>query len=594
MSSSFSFPTQTHALLRRRLVILLGLLLFVAIMAHEPTRAASPPAQTFSISGRVNDGFGNGIGAATVTLSGTQAGVTTTDAGGNYSFNDLPAGGNYTLSPSKPGGLYISYGNVVNNLSSNQTVDLRLDQYITVAVHVTDGAGHGVGDVEIKINDFSFSLARTNANGMGTLSITSAMTSSSNPFITLTLIKPGYIFNPPSATFNINSGSQTFNSVASVSTTPAAFLQFGAPSFIVGEGDGSANITVTRTGDTSTAVSVDYFTADAGVATQKSDYTMATGTLNFAPGETSKSFRVLITDNAFVQGLHTLFLQLSHPTGTGAVAGSPTFVTLSIVDNDTQAPTTNPLDDARFFVRQHYYDFLNRMPDQGGLNYWSEQITGNSSTNAPPPCPPGDSACVNSRRVGVTAAFFVENEFQQTGYVIYRLNRAALGLIPDYFHFMVQRSNLVAGPQLQQSTLNYTNQFVEAGIFKQFYPDTMTPEQFVNKLFDTAGLVPFTAERQQKIQEMTGSGKTRAQVLLDVIELPAFKEKEFNPAFVLMQYYGYLRRDPDPGGYQFWLDVLNTRVPNNYRAMVCAFITSAEYQQRFSPVVTHTNSECGQ
>jgi hypothetical protein len=593
MSSSFSFSGQPHAPARRkRSIMLLGLLLFIVGAAHQPAQAASLQAQTFSISGRVNDGFGNGIGGATVTLSGSQAGVATTDAGGNYSFNDLPAGGNYSLAPSKAGGQYIAYGAVANNLSSNQTVNLRLDQYITVAVRVTDAAGHGVGDVEIKINNFSFSLGRTSANGTATLSVTIAMTSSSNPYITLTLLKPGYTFSPPSANFSIDSGSQTFNAVASVSTTPTAFIQFGAPSFIVGEGDGSANITVTRTGDTSSAASVSYFTGDAGVATQKSDYTMATGTLNFAPGETSKSFRVFITDNAYVQGLHTLFLQLGPPTGSNAVAGSPTFVTLSIVDNDTQTPTTNPLDDARFFVRQHYYDFLNRLPDQGGLDYWSGQIAGNSS-NTPPPCPAGDKACEQSRRVGVTAAFFVENEFQQTGYVVYRLHRAALGLLPDYSHFMVERGNLAAGPELPQSTINYTNEFVERGIFKQFYPDTMTPEQFVNKLFDTAGLVPFNLERQQKIQDMTAGGKTRAQVLLEVIELPAFKEKEYNPAFVTMQYYGYLRRNPDSGGYQFWLDVLNSRVPNNYRAMVCAFITSAEYQQRFSSVVTHTNSECG-
>jgi hypothetical protein len=571
--------------------MLLALLLFIAGMAHAPAQGASLQAQTFTISGRVNDGFGNGIGGATVTLSGSQAGVTTTDAAGNYSFSDLPAGGNYTLAPSKAGGQYIAYGDVVNNLSSNQTVNLRLDQYITVAIRVTDAAGRGVGDVEIKINGFSFSLARTNSNGTGTLSVTSAMTSGSNPYITLTLSKPGYVFNPPSATFHISSGNQTFNSVASVSTTPAAFVQFSAQSYFVNEGDGSANITVTRTGDTSSAVSVNYFTGDAGVATQKSDYTMASGTLNFALGETSKTFRVLITDNAYVQGLHSLFLQLANATG-GAVLGSPTFVTLSIVDNDAQTPTTNPLDDARFFVRQHYYDFLNRVPDAGGLSYWSEQITGNSS-NAPAPCPAGDKACEQSRRIGVTAAFFVENEFQQTGFVVYRLHRAALGLIPDYAHFMVERGNLVAGPQLQQSTINYANQFVERGIFKQFYPDSMTPAQFVNKLFDTAGLVPFTLERQQKIQEMTTGGKTRAQVLLEVIELTTFKEQAYNPAFVLMQYYGYLRRDPDPGGYQFWLDIVNNRVTNNYRAMVCAFITSTEYQQRFSPVVTHTNSECG-
>ena len=61
-----------------------------------------------------------------------------------------------------------------------------------------------------------------------------------------------------------------------------------------------------------------------------------------------------------------------------------------------------------------------------------------------------------------------------------------------------------------------------------------------------------------------------------------------------MEYFGYLRRDPDMEGYDFWLNVLNNRVPANYRSMVCAFLTSAEYQGRFSTVVTHGNGECAQ
>jgi hypothetical protein len=81
-------------------------------------------------------------------------------------------------------------------------------------------------------------------------------------------------------------------------------------------------------------------------------------------------------------------------------------------------------------------------------------------------------------------------------------------------------------------------------------------------------------------------------VLVNLIEIQQFKDREYAPAFVLMQYFGYLRRDPDQGGYDFWLNVLNNREPNNYRGMVCSFITSAEYQNRFSSVVTHSNAEC--
>ena len=60
---------------------------------------------------------------------------------------------------------------------------------------------------------------------------------------------------------------------------------------------------------------------------------------------------------------------------------------------------------------------------------------------------------------------------------------------------------------------------------------------------------------------------------------------------MLTQYFGYLRRDPDMAGYNFWLSVLNQQ-PNNFNGMVCAFLTSAEYQQRFSSVVARANAQC--
>ncbi|HYN23629.1 MAG TPA: DUF4214 domain-containing protein [Pyrinomonadaceae bacterium] len=78
-----------------------------------------------------------------------------------------------------------------------------------------------------------------------------------------------------------------------------------------------------------------------------------------------------------------------------------------------------------------------------------------------------------------------------------------------------------------------------------------------------------------------------------VADSPAFAQAQYNAAFVLMQYFGYLRRDADLAGYDFWLKVLNNREPNNHRRMMCAFIISAEYQLRFRSFVTHTNAECG-
>jgi hypothetical protein len=242
----------------------------------------------------------------------------------------------------------------------------------------------------------------------------------------------------------------------------------------------------------------------------------------------------------------------------------------------------NPIEDAQFFVAQHYLDFLNRTGDSGGLEYWTHQITQCGT----------DAACISQRRIGVSAAFFVEQEFQQTGYTVYRLYRAAYGRRPSYAQFIAD-SQLVGGSQLAASKAHFAGEFVRRAEFQQAYPASLTANEFVNRLYDTAGLTGSMTARHQAIEGMTGNKKSRAQVLLDVIETKAFQEREYNSAFVLMQYFGYLRREPDEGGYAFWLNVLNNKEPGNYRGMVCSFITSREYQERFSSQVTRSNQDCG-
>ncbi len=247
-------------------------------------------------------------------------------------------------------------------------------------------------------------------------------------------------------------------------------------------------------------------------------------------------------------------------------------------------PVTNQIDTAEFFVRQHYLDFLNREPDPGGLGFWSNEI---NLCNSEP-------GCIRSRRIDVSAAFFIESEFQQTGSFVIRVYRASHGRRPNFVEFSGDRGMVVAGPNIEQSQRAFATQWVTREAFTLVYPLSLTPEEFVHKLFDTAQLFPFTAERQQQIDSMRNEGKGRAEVVRSVIELQEFKAREYNPSFVLMQYFGYLRREPDEAGLLFWLDVLNNREPNNFRSMVCAFITSPEYQLRFAPVVSRTNAECGQ
>jgi hypothetical protein len=258
-------------------------------------------------------------------------------------------------------------------------------------------------------------------------------------------------------------------------------------------------------------------------------------------------------------------------------------------DPDTQglsglslgAVPPNQINEAQFFVRQHYLDFLNRNPDAGGLTYWTGQITqcGN------------DDLCIKAQRITVSAAFFIEQEFQDTGSFVYRFYKASYGRRPSNAEFVADRGSVVGGSDLEAKKQAFANDWVGRAVFQQMYPAAMTADQFVNKLFDTAALVPYTAERQQFVNDMQ-NGKTRAQVLREVTEISAFKTREYNPSFVLMQYFGYLRRNPDQGGYDFWLNVLDNSAPNNYRAMVCAFITSREYQERFGPQLRRTNVDC--
>jgi hypothetical protein len=128
------------------------------------------------------------------------------------------------------------------------------------------------------------------------------------------------------------------------------------------------------------------------------------------------------------------------------------------------------------------------------------------------------------------------------------------------------------------------------------YVSATTAGTFVDALITNTNVTFTPLQRQALIDKYNTGGnmnQSRALATRDAIDATAFQSAEFNRAFVLMQYFGYLGRDIDQGGYDFWLDVLNNRVPGNFQGMVCAFITSAEYQQRFSSLTPHSDRECG-
>ena len=550
-----------------------------------------------------------------------------------------------------------------------------------------------------------------------------------------------------------------FGSLNPTTASATSLIQFSSDDFAISENSGHIDITVTRAGDVSTPATVNYATFDesaAGHATQKSDYEIALGKLSFAVGETSKTFRILLVNDLFVEGNEVVDLVLSNVTGAGVGLGSPNTVELTILDNDVVVPTTNPIDTTSFFVRQHYLDFLNREPDAAGQAFWEGTITSCG----------GDAACIERQRISASAAFFLSGEFQNTGLAAYLTHRAAFGSTTSgspapvlYGTFerdaqTLQRNYIVGQPGadavLEANKVAYYNEFVTRPEFVDKYPSTLTNTQYVDNLLASANLTasevrlfiisltndqevppavptttggaarpasfgtarlqfndaqtalsmsaviqniditlsqtadlndnltaahihagpavapgvngpvvwgffgqPFndnnpndqvfgptagipvggnffgkwdapegnattlaaqlanlregraylnfhtrqfgggeirgnfpaaTAFRDSLIAGLNAATETRATVLRKVSEAEELRTREFNRAFVTMEYFGYLRRDPDTAGFNFWLNKLNS-FNGDFRAaeMVKAFLSSLEYRQRFGP-----------
>ncbi len=249
--------------------------------------------------------------------------------------------------------------------------------------------------------------------------------------------------------------------------------------------------------------------------------------------------------------------------------------------------SVNAIDTNEYFVRQQYLDFLGREPDQNGFEYWNNEL---NRCN-------GDADCLHQRRIDVSAAFFDSPEFQETGSFVYRLYRGALGRQLRFGEFSADRRQVVAGPNLDRNKAAFADAFVERREFVARYANSTTAETFVDALLQTmrdADGVDLSSERDNLIRRYNAGqtmSESRSLVVRDVGDNAAFTRAVYNQAFVLMEYFGYLQRDPDRDGYDFWLNALNNE-PGNYRGMVCSFITSTEYQRRFSSVVTRGNAEC--
>ena len=356
-------------------------------------------------------------------------------------------------------------------------------------------------------------------------------------------------------------------------------VRFDAATFNVVESARTVQVGVTRTGDLSGEVSVDYSTSD-GAATDRSDYTTARGTLRFAPGEAAKSFHISLTDDRVVESDEWLALTL-HDLRGNAVFVAPASAQLIIGDDDEHPGTTNPIDDSSFFVRQHYLDFLGREPDAEGLQFWTQEIEQCGA----------DAQCREVKRINVSAAFFLSIEFQETGFLVERVNRLAYERRVPYRSFAREARELGEGvvvgqgdwrARLDANQRAYAEEFTATAAFQEEFPESLTPAQYVERLNARATGALSTVEFAALVAGLEAGTETRGSVLLKVADDEDFRRREFAPAFVLMQYLGYLRRDPDEEGYNFWLAKLEQFNGDFVRAeMVKAFLDSDEYRRRF-------------
>jgi Calx-beta domain-containing protein len=390
-------------------------------------------------------------------------------------------------------------------------------------------------------------------------------------------------------------------------------VQFTAASSSVTEGQLSTPVTITRSGDFSFPASVNYSTGDSsgangcgtntGAASARCDYIATSGTLNFAANENSKTILIPIwSDSYATEGDETFNVTLTGASGNNVSLGSPSTIVITI--GESAFSGANQIDSTNFYVREQYIDFLNREPDTNGFNFWVNNI---DSCGA-------DVGCREVRRIDSSAAFFISIEFQGTGYLVERIYKASFGdttgtsstggvhnvTVPiiRLNEFLPDTQRIGQGvvvrvgnweQQLEDNKQTFTEEFVQRSRFLTALPPSLTPTQFVNALNTNAGNPLSPAESTQLISDLTAGTRTRAQVLRAVAEDADLVTAEFNRAFVLMQYFGYLRRNPndpqdsDYAGFEFWLNKLNQFNGNYINAeMVKAFTSSIEYRKRFA------------
>jgi len=568
----------------------------VTSAAGTPTGLIQFKVGNVNLGAPVALGPGGTASVSTVDLAAGQHAVTAL-YGGDANFaagsGSLPDGGQWALSLSVAHSSR-SEGNEPGELDFLVSISPACPLPVLVNYTTVDGTAVAPSDYEAKSGTLSFSPGETSRRLGVRINGDTEYEESEELFIDVSL--PGGAAAARGRGLILNDDPT------------GGILEFELPTYNVAEG-GSLTLKVRRAVWSNLPVEVDYTTDDGGVAApcsattglalDRCDYTKALGTLRFAPGETEKTITLLTGQDSYFEGAETFKLKLSNPRGNAAI-GPKSVATINIED-DSPETHGNASDDVDNFVRQHYLDFLNREPDPSGLRFWREGITDCGA----------DAVCREVKRVDTSAAFFLSIEFQETGYFVYRMYKAAFGdatspNVPDTVpvirlnEFLPDTQQLGQGvrvgiddwrAQLESNKQAYALESVGRQRFLNAFPLSLTAAEFVERLNRNAGGVLTRSEQEQLVAQLTSAtdpAAARASALRQVAENPSLRQREFMRAFVLMQFYGYLRRDPDAvpdadfRGWKFWLDKLEQFGGDYRRAeMVRAFLDSAEYRRRF-------------
>ena len=281
-------------------------------------------------------------------------------------------------------------------------------------------------------------------------------------------------------------------------------------------------------------------------------------------------------------GDYSIRLQLN----SGETAYVPGGIT---VDPAVGVVAANPLDDFRFLINQHYADLIGREPDQATVEKLTAQFQQCGSK----------SDCLRARRVEMSTALIIENDLPSTGVFLHALYTAGLGRRPKFVEFESDRNALASqDSDSDRSRMAFVLAFVQRPEFKRRYPATMKATEFVDTVLTSIAQntgVDLANERNDLIGLVDNAAAGRAAVLAKVIAQPSVIDAQYNQSLILFQYFTYLRRDPDETGYATWLNVIKNKPARSHetiRSLVCGFVNSPEYQNRFGMVTTHDSREC--